>query len=416
MSTPSRRRAAGLIPALLLALSAALGCADPDRHAEAPQLASPSPATFIAPDPTRSVGPLRPASEAEISLMKKALPLGAIVKEIISIDVDSTVRVQGRARTVDLRVTEHEHRLRAVYVVGPTKEGLFRYIVTYAEDVVQKVDQGRVVTETSPVSGKSYLVEIGPTGLRVFTSEGYTPAPAEVMIVQRDYQSHERKRPAADETLRRAPRDLPAAAPPPSALVTALLRQSLESSGMVLQGLRAELRGVREQDGVPCAVFGVIMAGYKDEVKAGSSERVALELTGEYAVRLGDGWEAELALRGARRTSGMVTVQGTPVAFDSLGAMRMWILSRYDLSKVGEHRTLESLDRDPAPPPGRVNRLAACCLALAQNANSAPEAMAPSYTLAAGACKAAVRAGKGEAGLPEVRTALGSAPVPAVCR
>jgi hypothetical protein len=109
-------------------------------------------------------------------------------------------------------------------------------------------------------------------------------------------------------------------------------------------------------------------------------------------------------------------VQGTPVAFDSLGAMRMWILSRYDLSKVGEHRTLESLDRAPAPPPGGVNRLAACCLALAQTSNSAPEALAPSYTLAAGACKAAARAGKGEAGLPDVRTALGSAPVPAVCR
>lgn len=345
MSGGPRRRQSllALIAAAIHSLFIALGCGG----AAVRPLAAPSPPMFLAAAPGRSIGPLRPATEAEISLVKKALPLGAVVNELFTMDADTAMRVTGARRAVDLRLTEHEHRRRSIRLVGPTAEGLFRYRVTYVEDVAKKVDKGRVLTENSPVHGRSYVIDVGPGGVRVFTADGYTPSPAEVLLVQKDYAAHTRKRPS-EEGLRRAPRELaePPPAPSPVAEVTELLRRSLEAGGMVVETLDVDLRGVREQDGVPCAVFGVTMRGQKDEMKGATAARAAVELSGEYAVRLVDGWEAELVMGGPRRITGTVDVNGQQVSFDSMGQMRMWVQSRYDLSTVGPPRALESLERN----------------------------------------------------------------------
>jgi hypothetical protein len=302
------------------------------------------------------VGALRPATEADLSLVKKNVPFGALVQEMFSTDSDTAARIAGPQRTVDLRVTEHAHRIRSVRLVGSTREGMLRSLVTYQEDLTQKLERGRVVSRPSAVHGRSYVLDVGPGGVRVLTPDGYTPSPAEVQIVQEDYAKHRRKRPV-DETLRRAPRDLPPPVPSPVAAVTGQLRRSLEDAGITVHDLRVEVRGVREHDGVPCAVFAVAMRGHTDEAKNGTMLRSAVDLSGEYSVRLSDGWDAELALQGLRRVSGSVRESGATVGVDSVGHLRVLGLSRYDLSGVGTRRTLESLDRAPAPPvAGDANR------------------------------------------------------------
>lgn len=228
-------------------------------------------------------------------------------------------------------------------LLGPTKDGLLRVQVTYAERSAKKLDNGHFTQEQSPVQGKSYIIDVGAAGIRVLTPEGYTPPPLEVMAVQEDYKTHAKKR-SPEGALRNARRDAHADLSPSEA-VLAQLRRSLESGGIVIHELRADLRGVREHDGVPCAVFGVLVQGDKDSTKGEISERSSIDLQGEYSVRLGDGWEAELALGGLRRIRGQTKVQGVPVTFDSLGRMRLWVQSRYDLSQVEKHRTLESLER-----------------------------------------------------------------------
>src|SRR5262249_508184 len=128
--------------------------------------------------------------------------------EMMTSDSDTAMRVMGARRAVDVRVIEHAHRIRSIRLVGPTREGLFRSLVSYQEDVEQKVERGQVVSKPSAVHGRAYVVDVGPGGVRVFTADGYTPSPAEVQIVQKDYATHRSKRPV-EEGLRRAPRDLP---------------------------------------------------------------------------------------------------------------------------------------------------------------------------------------------------------------
>lgn len=351
MSEGSRRRRSFLAAAVMaLAPLGALGCEAREAVPPRAPLAAPLPPTppqYITGMPPRNVGTLRPATEQELALVKKKLPFGALVHEMYSVDSDTVARLTGE-RVVDVRAVEHEHRIKTVRLVGPTREGMLRSLVTYLNDVDQKVEQGRVVSRPSAVHGRSYVVDVGPGGVRVFTTEGYTPTPVEVQIVQQDYDKHRRTRPA-DEPLRRTARDLPPPVPSPVAAVTADLRRQMEDAGITVYDLRVAVRGIREVDGVPCAVFGVTVRGHKDESQDGTTVRAAVDLSGEYSVRLEDGWDAELILEGLRRVSGAVRVRGTAVAVDSIGRLRVLGFSRYDLTAVGGQRTLESLDRAPGP-------------------------------------------------------------------
>jgi hypothetical protein len=356
MSERSRRLSLLAVVATAALSIVGVGCEPP--AVVAPQASAaigppspPTPPQFIAGVPPRSVGTLRPATEAELSMLKKSVPFGALVHEMFSTDFDAVARVASPLRTVDVRITEHEHRIRSVRLVGPTREGLLRSLVSYKEDLAQKVERGRVVSTPSAVHGKAYVVDVGPSGVRVFTAEGYTPSPAEVQIVQEDYARYRSKR-AVDDGLRRTPRELPPPVPSPVAAAREELRRSMENGGITVHDLRVEVRGVREHDGVPCAVFAVAVRGHKDESVDGSSVRAAIDLQGEYSVRLGDGWDAEVALSGLRRISGTVRKNGAALALDTVGHLRLLGMSRYDLTSVGSRRTLESLERGGPPPPG----------------------------------------------------------------
>src|SRR5690242_7417590 len=92
---PSPPRA--ILIAALLALLGALGCEPTLRrgsYASGPAtLAPPAHARFLVAEPPRALGPLRPATEGEIKILKKNLPLGAVVEEIFTADSDSMIRI-----------------------------------------------------------------------------------------------------------------------------------------------------------------------------------------------------------------------------------------------------------------------------------------------------------------------------------
>jgi hypothetical protein len=354
-----RRSLGALVTTLALAVASLTGCAAtsdamrPDASsAELSPIAPPSEPTLLAAPAPRKLGPLRPASEAELELTAKSVPFGTVATELLSVDTDTSVRAIGPEMIVNSRVTEHRGRLRRKQVLGVTPQGLVRVQVDYLRDATILLNDGKKVATAKPVEGKSYVLDVGPGGIRVFTIDGYTPSAEEISIVLEDHKQvvspSERRTDTEDAAALRPASERPLSA---SDKVSATVRRSFENNGFRVRHVAASLKGVRELAGTPCAIFNVEVLAKKAEISDEETITTEMRLSGEYSIRLGDGWEAELLLQGTVTADGEVTVEGTPVRINTAGLTRIHVATTYEGSESLRPRRLETLSRSPTTDP-----------------------------------------------------------------
>lgn len=341
----------------LLVLAGAVGCTHTDRDPEmaspgaglvplAPLVAPTAPILLVQP-PDRVLGPLRPVTESELQLLQKGYPFGIVTVESSVIDSDAVLRVQGPARTADGRAVEHRESTRRTQALGRTDDGLVRFRVGYPRDGSLWIEHGQRVGKTSPVEGKSYLIDVGPDGMRVLTDKGLTPTAEEVAIIQEDHaRLGRRPRQDPDAPLRPgAPAREALALQTPSELVKANLAKALQRNGYVVDALDVRLQGVRDVDRTPCAMFTVSLSARRQKVDSKRSTWSEMRLGGEYAVRLADGWEAEVLLSGSTTATTQAMKEGVPVTISSAAFTRLHVRTGYDLPDPATVRTLEKLGR-----------------------------------------------------------------------
>ena len=106
-------------------------------------------------------------------------------------------------------------------------------------------------------------------------------------------------------------------------------RKVLERKGMEVQYVTASFKGVREIAGTPCAIFDLSVAAVIRETEEDQSTVVELKLSGEYALRLADGWEAELLLTGSTHTTGHIRKNGAAIWVNAAGLARLHVAVTY---------------------------------------------------------------------------------------
>jgi hypothetical protein len=302
--------------ALILALAALSGCA---QTLSGP-VAAPSQPLFLAGPEPRALGPLQLVSEADVQIVEKDAPTGTIAVEKTSIDMDTMVRASNGARSVDFRLTHHKGRVLRVQSLGVTEQGSFRFRLDYLQDATIALEEGEErSTKTGPTLGKSYVMEVGRMGPRVFTAEGGAPRPDEVDLVLED---------GKDLLYLVAPRD-PSAPPVTSELIAVTTRKALGRKGVEVGYVTASFKGVREIAGTPCAIFDLSVRAVMRKTEPDQSTVVEMTLSGEYALRLADGWEAELLLTGSTLTTGHILKNGAVIQVRAAGLARFHVAATY---------------------------------------------------------------------------------------
>jgi hypothetical protein len=298
-----------LVSALFLALATLSGCV------RGP-LAAPSPQMFLVAPAPRTVGPLQPASESEVRIRKQEALAGTVAMETTSLDMDAMVRIGNESRSIDVRFTEHQGRVRRVVALDATEEASSRFRIDYLRDEAISLMGDERSTETSPTSGKSYLVEVTPLGARVSAPGGSSEVDAFV------------------DSTRYVPlvsAGNPSDEPLSAELVARAARESLVREGIDVQDVKASLIGIREIGGARCAIFHVRLVGSLERVKPDERLSIEMSLSGEYAVRLADGWDAELFLTGTTRLTGSVEKYETSIPVNAAGLARLHIAVTYRL-------------------------------------------------------------------------------------
>jgi hypothetical protein len=305
---------------LLLMLAALSGCA-----ATGP-LVAPSQQRFLVDPEPRTLGPLRPASESDVRIVKTGVPVGTRVAIKSAIDMDAMMRVGDERRSVDVRITTHDGRVRQIQRLdaeGPN----YRFRIDFLHDETITLVNEERKRETGPVHRKGYIMDVGPGGADVHTLNADMPRlDEEVDVVLKEAGYF----PAAEQ-------GGPSGPPITSESVTDTLREALSAAGVEIRDAKASFKGVREIAGVPCAVFHVTTDGVMRKVEPDKSMALEMRVSGEYAFRLTDGLEAELFLTGTMLITGELHMHSTLIPLRAAGHVRIHVAATV---------------REPNAPPG----------------------------------------------------------------
>jgi hypothetical protein len=311
----SLRSLALKVGALILALASLAGCAQFPRG----PLAAPSQPMYLADPEPRALGPLQPVSQSDVQIVSKDVPAGTIAVQKISLDMDTTVRVGNEDRGIEMRVTQHQGSVHRVQRLGVTAQGLHRFRLDYLRDKTITLAGEDRSSKTSPALGKSYVVEVGRQTARVFTANGYIPPPKEVEVVLKDGR----------HLLYLVAEAGPSNPQLTAELIALSVRKQLDRAGMEVEDVKASWKGVREIAGTPCAVFDISMVAAMRKIEPDESLVIEMRLSGEYALRVADGREAELFLTGSTLATGSISKNGVEIPVRTAGLARLHLAITY---------------------------------------------------------------------------------------
>lgn len=143
------------------------------------------------PASTAEQGSGAPNAEGGVSFSKKALPVGQKIKETEKMQMNMSMTVDmsalgGKPETT--KISNQESMVRQSEVLALNKDAPTKLKVTYSEKHEIAVEEGKEKKTTSPVSGKSYLVERKGDQVVVTGADGAKVSDEELAVVQADHK------------------------------------------------------------------------------------------------------------------------------------------------------------------------------------------------------------------------------------
>ncbi len=351
---------------VVLSLAGALGCgrgevlrpvgAPTSSGYELPPILPPVHPIRLASPEERGLGPLRQVAETEVRLVRKPQPAGTVTVERSAFDTDTIVRIADPRQYTDVRRVAHREITRSLQAVGVVDDGFFRFRVQYPRDTSMWLERGEKQTKSSPVVGKTYLLDVGPSGVRALTEKSITPSSEELAVIEEDYSKmggNPKQEASSDEDapLRAGARSISSGGEPPprspSEVATDLLQKLISDNGFTIEHVSATFMGVRDVEGTPCALFQAKIVAQKQAAMDEKTTWSDLRVGGEYALRLEDGWVAELLVSGVSRSLTQTVNEGVPTSVTTAAFTRIHFQTSYSPPDASAARAVEKLRRAP---------------------------------------------------------------------
>ena len=264
--------------------------------------ASPGAAAADSAAPPAASTPEPPAGKT-IAIRKRPLLLGSKVESTNTTAINELFGVEtgNGTATVENVTFSVDHRVVQLLLVDQGKAR--RLGVSFAQKEDTRIMNGRERRRTSPVAGKSYIVELAEGGPQVTGPDGGAVSQKETDVVAAGFRHTSALLEAVPEGA------VPLGAPLP-ALGEALkedARQGLEGVRVFFGKVSATPVGTRDVGGTSALVFAVVLqVGFENE-----DSRLRMNLKGELLFRSDNAWPLGMEVSGPVAADG--TVNGVQV-------------------------------------------------------------------------------------------------------
>ncbi len=255
-------------------------------------------------------------NETTVTFVKRAPSIGRLTIE----ESSTSIRLSGEARapghsSVAMTTESIERERKREEVLAVFERIITKKKITYEQLERREYRDGKAVpTPVSPLLGHSYIAETKNSMLVLTSASGTPVSEAERKELSRRLANLGKPDPFL-EGIPDGPVRADQAAPQMGGGFLEIFEGG--EQGADVGNVDVRFTGTRGRPEGPCGVFaftlGVQMAG---------EPRLALQLRGEFLVRVADGAPIEFEMAGPARLAGREKVEGVDVALDGTGAMR----------------------------------------------------------------------------------------------
>ncbi len=269
------------------------------------------------PDPDAK-GKKKKGEADEIVFTKKVPAVGTIVeeKQSMQMEMELVLDMKG-SKPITIEIGKTDTQVKREKVLATDGKATTKLEVTYVSKEEMEKEKGTEKTKTSPVLGKTYVVELKDGKPYVTTDKGLPAPPAEAAIVAKENKSIGKPEPTTEGMP-----DGPIKVGEKVDSLARAIKERVNEGDAEISDVSVKLKEIRTGDGGKEGVFEVAITFSMD--KPGEPMKMKMELSGTMSLRRDDTWPVSLELGGPITMGGHdESTKGGPPGMTGKGKVKM---------------------------------------------------------------------------------------------